>query len=737
MNKRKGISLIVLVITILVMIILAGVVVVSLSKNNPIEKAKEATFKQDLAQIGEELEMFIATKIAEMPEFKKQTLQADSKRCTYNDIASPKEKNIFDIIPSLKGTKYKDKLEIIQGVLFYRTPSKKEIAWLDEIGVFYKGIQTGGITVEGDTLVGVSPDYTGALIIPENVKEIREGAFANCSRLTTVLLPEGITEIPDTCFYACTSLSEITLPDSVTRIGREAFKECTSLSKINMPKNLNIIDSSAFSACKLLNNITFNANLRTINKYAFFNCSNLSNLTFVEGLTTIGQEAFERTALNSVRLPESLTTLGYAAFIKCPNLNDIYIGSKVNDMGGSIVRECPNITKVEISQLNTKYFAEGNIVYEKNSDNSLTLLFAPNNLASANINSRTKVIKAEAFLMNNKITSIIIPEGVEILEHRIFETCNNLQTLTIPSTVKSIGKKLVQSCSNLNTINIVNNKKYTADGGVIYEKNSSGEKVKVISAANVLVNYTMPNTIVGLEESAFASCSKLKQITLSTNPLFQELPREAFHQCGFSSITVPGNVKKIQKNCFSHCTNLTNLVLNEGVEYLSDSIFPNAPIASLHLPSTLKTVFGPTFVFANNLTKITVDENNPYYMAEGNAVYGKTNGVFNGVLIGYGHVSGVLKIKEGVTEIPEYALTQKNNITRIELPTTIKKIGVRGISDCLNLQRVIIPSGIEVIEKEAFKFTPNLSEIIIDKLEGSIQGAPWGATQGIKAVIWK
>ena len=57
MNKRKGISLIVLVITILVMIILAGVVVVSLQKNNPIEKAKEANFKTTAVTYLEELNM--------------------------------------------------------------------------------------------------------------------------------------------------------------------------------------------------------------------------------------------------------------------------------------------------------------------------------------------------------------------------------------------------------------------------------------------------------------------------------------------------------------------------------------------------------------------------------------------------------------------------------------------------------------------------------------------------------
>ena len=58
MNKRRGISLIVLVITILVMIILAGVVVVSLSKNNPIEKARTARELTNLKAIEEEISLY-------------------------------------------------------------------------------------------------------------------------------------------------------------------------------------------------------------------------------------------------------------------------------------------------------------------------------------------------------------------------------------------------------------------------------------------------------------------------------------------------------------------------------------------------------------------------------------------------------------------------------------------------------------------------------------------------------
>ena len=51
MKNKKGISLIVLVITILVMIILAGVVIVSLQESNPINKAKEAGIRDTISQL--------------------------------------------------------------------------------------------------------------------------------------------------------------------------------------------------------------------------------------------------------------------------------------------------------------------------------------------------------------------------------------------------------------------------------------------------------------------------------------------------------------------------------------------------------------------------------------------------------------------------------------------------------------------------------------------------------------
>ena len=77
MYKRKGISLIVLVITILVMLILSGVVIVSLSKNNPIEKAKEANLKTNVQSLIEEVNMYIANSL-EKNDLEKYPVQIKS-----------------------------------------------------------------------------------------------------------------------------------------------------------------------------------------------------------------------------------------------------------------------------------------------------------------------------------------------------------------------------------------------------------------------------------------------------------------------------------------------------------------------------------------------------------------------------------------------------------------------------------------------------------------------------------
>ncbi len=64
MKAKKGISLIVLVITIIVIIILAGAVILSLSGNNPINSANKATLLSDRANVQSEVTSAVAAQFA-------------------------------------------------------------------------------------------------------------------------------------------------------------------------------------------------------------------------------------------------------------------------------------------------------------------------------------------------------------------------------------------------------------------------------------------------------------------------------------------------------------------------------------------------------------------------------------------------------------------------------------------------------------------------------------------------
>ena len=103
------------------------------------------------------------------------------------------------------------------------------------------------------------PD-SGEVVIPKTiggyeVKKISDGAFQNCTGITSVVIPDGVMIIGEFVFSGCTSLAEIVIPDSVTSIGGYAFSYCTSLAEITIPDSVTSIGGSAFSGCTSLTQI--------------------------------------------------------------------------------------------------------------------------------------------------------------------------------------------------------------------------------------------------------------------------------------------------------------------------------------------------------------------------------------------------------------------------------------------------------------------------------------------------
>ena len=122
LTHRRGISLIALIVTIIVIIILAAAVILTITKNNPVSSAKEATFKEDMANIQDELSMYISKKYTDDPlSFEKSSVNLSGD-------------SMVTELPSTK--KYKDKVSVVEGNLVVNNNSKvntDEKKWFNEV----------------------------------------------------------------------------------------------------------------------------------------------------------------------------------------------------------------------------------------------------------------------------------------------------------------------------------------------------------------------------------------------------------------------------------------------------------------------------------------------------------------------------------------------------------------------------------------------------------------------------
>ena len=351
MKSKKGISLIVLIITIIVVIILAAVVIITINKNNPVESAKEATFKEDVRSFQDELNMYISN------EYTKLQGMRDSKISTINIPATYSEMKNY--ISSYK-EKYDKKLGIEDDKIVYfpKEVTNNEKKWLEDLNIsvssnipFDPVEWDNDATPEdyflwdndGTTIIGLNEEKLSRVTkirIPSKCKVIRSD-FYNSSltedyrnlikQMITIEIPDTVTEIGSYAFYEFNNVEKINIPNSVTSIGDSAFYRCSSLTSITIPGSVASIGKEAFWDCSGLTSITMSKGVTNIGERAFCDCSSLTSITIPDGVTSIGEGAFgDCFSLTSITIPDSVTSIGKnEAFWRCRSLTNVtYNGTK-------------------------------------------------------------------------------------------------------------------------------------------------------------------------------------------------------------------------------------------------------------------------------------------------------------------------------------------------------------------------------------------------------------------------
>ena len=174
-------------------------------------------------------------------------------------------------------------------------------------------------------------DGVGRLTCKYPIEWINEGAFADCSSLTSIIFPNSLRSIGDWAFYGCSSLTSITIPESVTEFGFNTFGNCNSLelftSQFASEDGRCLIKDGeliAFAPAELAEYVIPN-NVTKIFDGAFKGCSSITSIIISDSVTEIGYSVFtDCSSLTSITIGNRVTSIGYSAFDGCSSLKEVY-----------------------------------------------------------------------------------------------------------------------------------------------------------------------------------------------------------------------------------------------------------------------------------------------------------------------------------------------------------------------------------------------------------------------------
>ena len=196
-------------------------------------------------------------------------------------------------------------LEIVDNVLYDKIEHRLICAAVEQKNVV---VQPGTAVIEKEAFADSSKLTT--IMLPDSVESIGEEAFYRCSALKTVTIPEGVTTIASRTFCECSGLQNVTLSNNITSIGEVAFCGCSALKSITIPDSVTSIERSAFSYCSELQSITIPGSVSKIQPYTLYNCKKLKSIILGDGVKIILEGAFSDCQnLKTITIPDSIKAM--------------------------------------------------------------------------------------------------------------------------------------------------------------------------------------------------------------------------------------------------------------------------------------------------------------------------------------------------------------------------------------------------------------------------------------------
>ena len=460
-------------------------------------------------------------------------------------------------------------------------------------------------------------------------------------------------------FNGYTTLKSVNIPAAVTDIGEYTFNGCTGLVNVFLAPNSNLVSIGPNAFRNIHLNSSFDlsgaTSLQAIYSGAFYTdagyTSGLTRITIPSSVKVLGSRAFGSSA---VGLKLAFTSLSVGSGIEFWGDYDNTLGTatttasyevlntsslKYMAIPANFCENCDFLTSV--SFLDT-VDANGAAI---TADTNLALT-RPDNGApiTTRLNKQTlsyaiKRIATSAFLNNQRLQSIRIPDGVTTIDASGFSNAHSLSYLYLPNSLTTIGLNAFNNLGAANKflytgkqvsvripqsrVDDISTNKFSTSGGSTYfftvsfdstySKVSGGVLQRFTSQpvnSNICYNLILQSDITGILSSNTANAGAFNGYTTLT------------------SVNIPDAVTDISGNTFSGCTGLVNLFVSptSNLTVVGDSAFQgDVSLTSFFFPNSVRGINKSTFSGCTNLASIKYGDNPSIKYIDASGFYNATN----------------------------------------------------------------------------------------------------------------
>lgn len=577
------------------------------------------------------------------------------------------------------------------------------------------------------------------------VTAIAQQAFQDCSQLVNITIPEGVTTIGDWAFWKCVNLASLELPASMRTIGASVFSFCSSLYSVNIPSGVTTIGEFSFRECNRLMSVSLPSTLKVLEQGMFTSCTNLTTVVLPANLEEIRAQAFYMSAIRSLTIPSSVTTMGVGVFGNCSLLESVTLPENITAIDAQMFYNCSALRSVKwSSQLKSIGYASfygckslDNIVFPETVDNIDELAFYGSGITKFVVPDKISHLNKGVLYGCTALTNVVFHDNVTSIGEAAFQGCTSLVVMMLPPKVTSIANRQFSGCSSLALVGM--------PSGIT----SIGESAFHNCVSIRELDITEKITEIG--NGAFLGCSKLKAFNVAeSNPAYKtvdgvlydkgltvllmfpngkqgacQIPSSvtriddyALNSCsGLTAVNIPENLKVIGISAFANCSNLADIDFSEGLETIGDNAFfgCSALVGTLRLPQSVKSIGKWAFNYCNRITDIILPNGNTVI---GEAAFSNTS------------VSNMI-FPEGITElgipatVGDYSVMDGcNKLTCAVLPSTLEKMRPFGLSS----SRFSTIYSHALVPPVLVGFTSNsvVSSIMVPKGQASEYEQAWG-----------